>query len=246
MVTGSFGTKKFEVSANKIYTPNGLSLSEEIELEETAVSGAKPTVKVKGVKLKTVSFELKLDGRFVNITTEISFWESTMKAKKPKELKLGIHKLGWYYITKYSITSYTIRKDGAYRSATISLSFTEDPKNGVTTTTSSTKTTTATTQKATTVKKSVAATSPTIGIGAIARPKSGKRWYYTAEGAYTKSSRVLNGKATVADFKVTHIYKKNSKIVCINLAGKGWMRVEEVTVIKGVSKNGSIQAVAIN
>lgn len=152
MVTATFGTKKFEVSSSKIYTPDGVSFSEELDLEETEVSGKKPTVSVKGIKLMSLDFDVKLDARFVDVNTEIQAWKNLLKAKKAYAFKLGNYTLGNFYLTKYNVAETAINRSGVYTSAKLSLSFKESPATTTTTTTS--KKTTKTTTKAKAVKSS--------------------------------------------------------------------------------------------
>lgn len=225
MVPAKFGSKKFEVSTKKIYTPNGTALSEELNFEETEVSGKKPTVNIKGIKLKALSFDLKLDSRFVTVQSELSFWENTLLSKTSQFFVLGKYTLGKFFLTKYDIKDYTINKNGEYTGAVISLTFTEDGKYANTP-----KTTTTTTKKASTVKNSTKTTAVKVRKGSTIKPKSGVRWYYTADGAIKKTGK--SGKAYQKNMKVTHTYSKSGKIVCVNPGGLGWLKVEDVTVVK--------------
>ena len=225
MITARFGSKKFEVSSKKIYTPKGIAFSEELDIEEAAVSGKKPTVTIKGVKLIPLSFEVKLDSRFVDVDAEMRFWKSTLLAKQSQFFTLGKYSLGKFYLTKYDVKETTINKNGVYTSALISLSFTEDGKY-----TNTPKTTTTTTKKAATVKSSTKTTSVKVRKGSTIKPKSGVRWYYTAEGAIKKTGK--SGKAYQKNMKVTYTYSKNGKLVCVNPNGLGWLKVEDVTVVK--------------
>ena len=126
MITAQFGSKKFEVSSKKIYTPNGLSISEELNIEETEVSGKKPSVTIKGMKLQSLSFDVKLDSRFVDVETELRFWKDTLLAKKSQFFDLGNNRIGKFFLTKYDVKDITLHKSGVYTRASISLSFTED------------------------------------------------------------------------------------------------------------------------
>lgn len=236
MITAKFGTKIFEVSSKKIYTPSGVSVSEELNIEETEVSGKKPTVSIKGVKLQPLSFDVKLDSRFVDVLTEIKFWKNTLLAKKSQNFSLGNSSMGKFFLTKYDLKSITINKNGVYTSALISLSFTEDGAA----TNSAGASSTPTTKKATAVKSSSSkSTALTIKVGATIKPKSGTRWYETAEGALKKSGK--SGKAYQKNMTIKYIYKKSGKIVCVNPQGLGWMKVEDVTLVKATStKNTSL------
>ena len=233
MITATFGSKQFEVSQSKIYTPNGVSISEELTLEETEVSGKKPTISVKGIKLRSLSFELKLDARFVNVHKEITYWETTLKEKKSRMFTLGAYSLGQYYLTKTDIKDIILVETGGYASATLSLSFTEDGA-----VTSSNKSSTSSNKSVTTNKKAAAvkqqailgAAVATVRKGSTIIPKNGTRWYYTADLALKKTGK--SGKAYRKQMIVTYVYEKNKKIVCVNPQGLGWLKVEDVTVVK--------------
>lgn len=229
MITAKFGGKSFEVSPKKIYTPNGVSISEELEIEETAVSGKKPTQKVKGIKPQGLSFDLKLDSRFVDVDTELRWWKNTLFAKTSQMFYLGSYKIGKFLLTKYDIKNITQNKDGIFTSALVSLSFAEDGKYA-----NSNKINFESTKKAAAVKSSASSSSKSsttkVRKGSTIKPKSGVRWYYTAEGAIKKSGK--SGKAYQQNMTVTYTYSKSGKIVCVNPKGLGWLKVEDVTVVK--------------
>lgn len=223
MVTAQFGTKKFEVKKDKIYTPKGTSISESIELEEEEVSKKKPTTKVKGIKLQTLSFEIQVDSRFVDVDNELRWWKNKLLAKSSEFFYLGKFKVGKFYLTQYDIKDFELNKNGDYRKATISLSFTEDGTYA-----NKTKINFETTnKKATSVKKSTSSSkSKNIKVGTYVKPKKNTRWYYTAEGAIKKTGR--SGKAQNKKLKVSYIYK-NGK--AINPQGLGWMLPSDVDVV---------------
>lgn len=223
MITAKFGSKKFEVSNKKIYTPNGLTIGEELDIEEIEVSGKKPTVNVKGIKLKPMSFNVKLDARFVDVITEMRFWQNTLLGKKSELFVLGDYTLGKFFLTKYDATDIVINKDGVYISATLSLAFTEDGDYA-----NNYKVSFETPAKVTSIMNSVNAAK--ITKGCTVKPRSGARWYYTAEGALKKTGK--SGKAYQEEMIVTHTYLKDGKIVCVNLQGLGWLKVEDVTFVK--------------
>lgn len=228
MITAKFGDKSFEVSPKKIYTPNGVSLSEELDLEETEVSGKKPTQKVKGIKPQDLSFDLKLDSRFVDVDVELRWWKNTLLSKTSQMFYLGSYKIGKFYFTKYDIKNITQNKDGIFTSALVSLSFAEDGKYA-----NSNKINFESTKKAAAVKSSAGSNkSATTKVrkGSTIKPKSGVRWYYTADGALKKSGK--SGKAYQKNMTVTYTYSKSGKIVCVNPQGLGWLKVEDVTVVK--------------
>lgn len=218
MITAKFGSKKFEVSPKKIYTPDGVSIAEELNLSENEVSGKKPTVSVKGLKLQSLSFEVKLDSRFVDVATELQFWQTTLQKKTSQLFDLGSYRLGKFYLTKYDVKNITLNKKGVYTSALLSLSFTEDgaytnSKNTITTTTKSTKT------------KWVTGTKSKMKKGIKVKPKSGKKWYYTAQGAIKRTGK--SGTARTNIYEVTHIYQNGKAINC---GGLGWMIPSDVYI----------------
>lgn len=224
MITAKFGSKKFEVSSKKIYTPSGLSISEELNIEETDVSGKKPKVNIKGIKLQGLSFDLKLDARFVDVDTELRWWKNTLLAKKSQLFYLGNYTIGKFYLTKYDVKETAINKNGIFTKAIISLSFTEDGAYA-----NSNKIVFETTKKAAEVKSSAKTSTTKVRKGSTIKPKSGVRWYYTADGALKKSGK--SGKAYQKNMNVTHTYSKNGKIVCVNPEGLGWLKVEDMTVV---------------
>jgi len=222
MVTAKFGSKQFKVTPKTIYTPSGFSTSESIDLEETERSGKKPSVKVKGVKLQTASFTVLLDARFVNVATEIQWWKSTLRAKSPKDLYYGNSKVGKFYLTQVDEAESNINKSGVYTKAKLSLSFTECPSGSGSSSSKSNS-------SASSVKASASSkTKKSIKKGSVVKPKSGTRWYSTAENAIKKKG--TSKKASVKNYNVTNTYK--SPIEAVHLGSSGWMRVEDVTVVK--------------
>lgn len=127
MIPAKFGSKKFEVSAKKIYTPDGLSYSEELNIEETEVKDKKPTITIKGIKLMPLDFEVILDSRFVDVEDELQFWQKTLLSKKSQTFVLGNTTLGKFYLTKRSVSDISMNRNGVYTRAKLALSFTEDP-----------------------------------------------------------------------------------------------------------------------
>lgn len=227
MITAKFGSKSFEVSSKKIYTPDGVSISEELNTEETEVSGKKPTVNVKGIKLKSLSFDIKLDSRFVDVYTEISYWEKILKAKTSQSFKLGSHTLGKFYLTKTDLKNITLAKNGDYTGATLSLSFKEDGKSANGSTNSLTATVA---NKVTAVKASTTSTSPKVRVDSIIKPRNRVRWYETAEGALKRTGR--SGLAYAKSMTVRYTYSKGGKIVCVNPQGLGWLDLADVIIEK--------------
>lgn len=227
MITAKFGSKSFEVSPKKIYTPDGLSLSEELEMEETEVNGFKPKQKVKAMKLQQLSFDLKLDSRFVDVNSEIWDWKKILESKTSRNFSLGSNVIGIFFLIKYELKETRINRNGSYTGATLSLSFVEDGNfaNWLKNPSGSDYN-----SKAADVKDSAETDTPKVRKGSTIKPKSGVRWYSTADGALKKSG--TSGKAYNKNMKVTHTYSKDGKIVCVNPEGLGWLKVEDVTIVK--------------
>lgn len=226
MVTAKYGSKEFQVSQKQIYTPDGLTISEAIELEEKEVSGKKPNTSVKSIKLQDLKFEVRLDARFVSVDSELRWWKSKLLGKASDFFYLGGFKIGKFYLTQYDVKEIRTDKKGEYLSAVISLGFTEDGTyaNNKTINFESTA-------KANAVKASAdSSKKKEIKVGTYVKPKSGTRWYYTAEGALKKTGK--SGKAWNQNLKVSYIYKSGK---AINPQGLGWMLPEDVDVVSGAS-----------
>lgn len=232
MITAKFGSKSFEVSSKKIYTPSGLSISEEIDLEETEVKGKKPTLSKKAIKLQGLSFDLKLDCRFVDVAAELRWWKTKLHSNEVSQFILGSFIIGWFVLQKYDIKDIVLDKNGNYISANISLTLLEDGASANKRKLSEYNFTS--TKKAEEVKSSATSTATTtsskVRKGSTIKPKSGVRWYQTAEGAIKKTGK--SGKAYQQNLVVTYTYSKSGKIVCVNPKGLGWLKVEDVTVVK--------------
>lgn len=227
MITVKYGSKSFEVKSNKIYTPDGITISESLSTEEVEVSGKKPTLKIKGIGLQTISMSVMLDSRFVNVETELRYWKNILLGKKSEILMIGSYQIGKMFLTSYKTSDIVLGRTGGYSKAVLELSFTEDGSYA-----NKNKINFSVPKKVTTVKKSATTTTATKKVrkGSTIKPKSGVRWYSTAEGAIKKSG--TSGKAYQQNLVVTYTYSKNGKIVCVNPNGLGWLKVEDVNVVK--------------
>lgn len=222
MNTAKFGSKQFQVKSNKIYTPRDTAISESIDIEETERDGKKPSTKVKGIKLQTLSFTVILDARFVNVVSELRWWKSKLLSKKSEDFYLGGYKIGRFYVSQYDVSEMNLNVDGEMTRAKLSLSFTEDGNYAGSNTINFGN------SSSSSVKSSASSTtSKKFRMGSTVKPKSGTRWYSTADNAINK--RGTSGKATVKEFKVTNTYKTDK---AVHLGSSGWMRPEDVTVIK--------------
>lgn len=207
MITAKFGSKSFEVSKSKIYTPNGITYTDSIELEETEVSKKKPKVTLKSKGLREISFDLLLDVRFVNVETEIKAWDNLLNKATAQTFTLGKMNLGKFFLTKVSKSDFVMIKTGQLTQAKLSLSFKEKPSSSTSSSSSS-------------------SSSKNIKVGTKIKPKSGTRWYYTAVGAINRTG--ISGSAYQKTMTVTYIYNNGQ---AINPQGLGWMIPADVDVV---------------
>lgn len=220
MITAKFGTKSFEVSYNKIYTPDGLSFSESIDTEEVEVSGKKPKLNIKGIGLIEVSFDVTLNSIFLNIESEINFWQNKLRSKKSEILSVGKRTWGYFFLTQASYSDVIIAKDGSYIRCKLSLSFKEDSTKTISTTSTSTNKTNSVTSSANVSKVTK------ISVGSVVKPKANKRWYYTAAGAINRTG--TSGVAWQQNIRVSNVYN-NGQAIALDVYG--WMIPSDVTVI---------------
>lgn len=85
----SFGDKQFEVSTNKILTPSNISFSESLNLEEQERAGDKPAIYVKGLGALSLSLNVKLDARWVDVQQEIVYWLVKCEPRYLNSLRLA-------------------------------------------------------------------------------------------------------------------------------------------------------------
>ena len=128
----SFGSKTFEVSTNKIYTPSDISLSESLSYEEQDRSGDKPAIYVKALGALSQTLTVKLDARWVDVQQEFTWWLVKMRTAVPETLMLGSRAwgAGKALLTKVDLSGVVIAGDGSYRSGVLSLSFIEYAAEG--------------------------------------------------------------------------------------------------------------------
>lgn len=128
----SFGSKTFEVSTNKIYTPSDISLSESLSYEEQERFGDKPAIYVKALGALSQTLTVKLDARWVDVQQEFTWWLVKMRTAVPETLMLGSRAwgAGKALLTKVDLSGVVIAGDGSYRSGVLSLSFIEYAAEG--------------------------------------------------------------------------------------------------------------------
>lgn len=128
----SFGSKTFEVSTDKIYTPSDISLSESLSYEEQERAGDKPAIYTKALGALSQTLTVKLDARWVDVEQEFTWWLVKMRTAVPETLMLGSRAwgAGKALLTKVDLSSLVIAGDGSYRSGVLSLSFIEYAAEG--------------------------------------------------------------------------------------------------------------------
>ena len=128
----SFGSKTFEVSTDKIYTPSDISLSESLSYEEQERAGDKPAIYTKALGALSQTLTVKLDARWVDVEQEFTWWLVKMRTAGPETLMLGSRAwgAGKALLTKVDLSSLVIAGDGSYRSGVLSLSFIEYAAEG--------------------------------------------------------------------------------------------------------------------
>lgn len=129
----AFGSKKFVVSTNKIYTPSEISLSESLSYETQERAGDKPAIYVKALGALSQSFNVRLDARWVDVQQEYTFWLVKMRAAVPETLYIGSRAWGTgkALLTSVGLSNLVIAGDGSYLSAVLALSFIEYAAAGV-------------------------------------------------------------------------------------------------------------------
>lgn len=132
MGLGAFGNKVFEVNLNKIYTFDGLSASESLNIEQQETEGGKPATYIKGLQEMNISFDITLMSQFCNVQQEIDWWFLKMRGRQPEYLTLGnkTYGAGKCLLNSVSLTDAVIAHSGAYLKAKLSLSFSEWTKKG--------------------------------------------------------------------------------------------------------------------
>ena len=123
----SFGSKTFEVSTDKIYTPSDISLSESLSYEEQERAGDKPAIYIKALGALSQTLTVKLDARWVDVEQEFTWWLVKMRTAVPETLMLGNRAwgAGKALLTQVDLSDLVIGGGGRYFSATLSLSFIE-------------------------------------------------------------------------------------------------------------------------
>lgn len=242
MITAKYGDKKFEVSAKTIFTPNGLSFSEAIDIEEVEQSGKKPAMNIKSIKLKNMSFDLILDARFVTIATEIRWWEKTLQDQKSYDFTLGEVKIGKFFLNQVTVSEVNMNAKGVWTKAKIALSFLEDSGVKASPTSSSGGSSgeggsyysSGSAANAAAVKESVRTTNlQNFPVGTVVKPYGGARWYSTAKAAHDKNGS--NKAVFVTEYVVSSVSVNYADVVYIkpktSSTYSGWVRTEDIRIV---------------
>ena len=127
MPIATFGAKTFDVSKNKIYTLDGLAFSQALNVETQEVEGKKPATYIKGINLIPLSFSIVLDARFVDVKSEIDWWNQKLTSKTPEVFTIGGKVLSQnkFLLKSVSTADVVIGKAGAFLKAKLDLSLEE-------------------------------------------------------------------------------------------------------------------------
>lgn len=127
MQTAAFGSKIFEVSSSRQYTPDGINISESLNIEMQAIEGKKPATYIKGLNEMKLGFSVKLDARSVDVLAEINFWLAKLRSKTPEFLSIGGKVWGTnkMLLAEVKISDAKIIGKDVYSQASMDLSFAE-------------------------------------------------------------------------------------------------------------------------
>lgn len=134
MSLGSFSSKTFEVSQNKIYTFDEYSREIALNVEDQEVDGDKPSTYIKGTNLEQISLNIKLiQSSSINVETEINDWKSICEAATPYMLFIGNNPVSnnKYLLTGVSLSDNNYSIKGDQVKSTLKLTFKEYVRAGV-------------------------------------------------------------------------------------------------------------------
>ncbi len=126
-MTGSFGTKVFEVSQSSIVTPSDIAISEALNYEEQERAGDKPAIYIKAPGAMNISFSIQVMAPYADVVGEIRFWLLKMRTQQPEVLTLGTTAWGSnkMLLNKVNASEIVVAGDGTYSKAKLDLSFIE-------------------------------------------------------------------------------------------------------------------------
>ncbi|MCI1478124.1 MAG: phage tail protein [Clostridium beijerinckii] len=134
MSLGSFSSKVFEVSQNKIYTFDEYSREISLNAEDQDVDGDKPSTYIKGINLEQVSFNIKLiQSSSIDVEAEINDWKNICEAGDPYMLFIGDNPVSnnKYLLTGISLSDNSYTAKGKQNKSTLKLTFKEYVRAGV-------------------------------------------------------------------------------------------------------------------
>lgn len=132
-VIGSFGSKTFSSSLNKIYTFEDMTENTSLNIEEQDVEGQKPSTYIKGPSLSDCSLTITLlRQKKVDVLSEINSWKNILAAAKPYPLVIGGKALSRYkyLIASISTSDVKIGPNGEYLFAKVQIQFKEYVRAG--------------------------------------------------------------------------------------------------------------------
>ena len=132
MSIGAFGNKIFTVTQDKIYTPDGISISESLNVEMQETDGGKPATYIKGNGEMQIPFNICLKYPYCDVQGEIEWWFLKLRSETPEYLTLGNKTFGTnkFLLHSVSVADLVIAPNGLYLKAVLSLSFSEWTKKG--------------------------------------------------------------------------------------------------------------------
>lgn len=134
MSLGSFSSKGFEVSQNKIYTFDEYTRDISLNVEDQEVDGSKPSTYIKGTNLEPVSLTIKLrQSNSIDVETEINDWKSICEDGIPYMLFIGDKTVSnnKYLLTGVSLSDNNYIATGKLIKTTMKLTFKEYVRAGV-------------------------------------------------------------------------------------------------------------------
>ena len=137
MTTGKFGSRTFDVTLTRIFTPKDISVSGELSTSEAETTGKKPSTTIKGPGLEKVGLEFRLLAvAGVDIKTEVDAWRALRDAGVAYPLILfgEAVSLNKYLLTSCALSDVTATKvngQPVMSAATLKLDFTEYQPPGV-------------------------------------------------------------------------------------------------------------------
>ncbi|WP_061312814.1 phage tail protein [Clostridium botulinum] len=128
MSIGSFNSKTFEVTQDKIYTFDDYTRDISLNIEDQEVDGSKPSTYIKGITLEQVSFNVKLiQSNSIDVKTEIDDWKNICEDGVPYMLFIGDKPVSnnKFLLTSVSLTDNIYIYGGKLIKSTMKLSFKE-------------------------------------------------------------------------------------------------------------------------